>query len=408
VETLSTREARRLALARAGLLQPERTGLPRRASGGDARARHAAQAVVERFGYLQLDTVSIAGARSHAIVLLSRLDGLDPALGESLLRPRRAAVRVLGPRGLSWIPLDLYPAFEFRRREFRHHPWWGDVVGEHPRVARDLLQRIRDEGPLRSLDLEGDGEPRLVGPQAVAKLAAALWSSGELAIRERRAFQRTFDLAERVIPPALRRAGCPTSEALELLLLRALDGHGWATTARSPPPGGCATGAPRSRPRCAGSSSAGRGGRLRAGGGGGPPTPRAGSARRDRELAGRLATVRPRADRGVLLSPFDPLLWDRGARGSGCSASHQVLEIFKPAPATAVRLLLPAGARRRAPGGAFDLKAERRRRGACDVLSCRYEGERAGGAPSATAAAAVSTALARYASALGLEARPPT
>ena len=30
------------------------------------RARAAAHAVIERFGYLQLDTVSVAGARSHA------------------------------------------------------------------------------------------------------------------------------------------------------------------------------------------------------------------------------------------------------------------------------------------------------------------------------------------------------
>ena len=41
-----------------------------------------------RFGYLQLDTVSIAGARSHAIVLLSRLEGFDHELAEALLRPR--------------------------------------------------------------------------------------------------------------------------------------------------------------------------------------------------------------------------------------------------------------------------------------------------------------------------------
>lgn len=68
-----TTEARRLALARAGLLKPEWTGLPKRATGLKLRARKAAHRIIRRFGYLQLDTVSIAGARSHAIVLLSRL-----------------------------------------------------------------------------------------------------------------------------------------------------------------------------------------------------------------------------------------------------------------------------------------------------------------------------------------------
>jgi len=79
-ETLSTRTARRLALCRAGLLKPEWTGMPRRAAGRGKRAREAAHRIIRRFGYLQLDTVSIAGARSHAIVLHSRLDGFDPVL----------------------------------------------------------------------------------------------------------------------------------------------------------------------------------------------------------------------------------------------------------------------------------------------------------------------------------------
>src|SRR5687768_17572857 len=87
VDTLSRRAARRLALARAGLLTPEPTGLPRRARGRGPAAVAAALAVIRRFGYLQLDTVSVAGARSHAIVLLSRLEGLDPVVGEELLRP---------------------------------------------------------------------------------------------------------------------------------------------------------------------------------------------------------------------------------------------------------------------------------------------------------------------------------
>ena len=80
IENISTRAARRLALCRAGLLKPEWTGMPRRAAGRGKRAREAAHRVIRRFGYLQLDTVSIAGARSHAIVLHSRLDGFDPVL----------------------------------------------------------------------------------------------------------------------------------------------------------------------------------------------------------------------------------------------------------------------------------------------------------------------------------------
>lgn len=54
VETIAVKAARRLALARAGLLKPEWTGLPTRAAGRGARARAAAHAVIGRFGYLLL------------------------------------------------------------------------------------------------------------------------------------------------------------------------------------------------------------------------------------------------------------------------------------------------------------------------------------------------------------------
>jgi hypothetical protein len=50
METLTIIEARRLALARAGLLKPEWAGLPRRAAGQTLRARGAAHRIIRRFG----------------------------------------------------------------------------------------------------------------------------------------------------------------------------------------------------------------------------------------------------------------------------------------------------------------------------------------------------------------------
>ncbi len=116
METLSLKAARRLALARGGLLKPEWTGMPGRAAGRGARARQAARRVIERFGYLQLDTVSVAGARSHAIVLMSRIDGFDPTLGEELLQPGEPLFEYWGHEA-SWLPVELYAVFEFRRQE---------------------------------------------------------------------------------------------------------------------------------------------------------------------------------------------------------------------------------------------------------------------------------------------------
>jgi uncharacterized protein YcaQ len=354
---LTRKEARRLALARAGLLKPEWTGLPSRATGGGVRARRAAQAVIERFGYLQLDTVSIAGARSHVLVLLSRLQGFSPRAGEELLQVDAPLFEYWGHEA-SWIPLDLYPLFGFRRRAFRSHPWWGNLIGEHQQVARELRRRIRQEGPLRSSDMEGRGSRGWWDLKLHKRVASALWSSGELSIRERRNFQRLYDLTERVIPESVRRVRVRKPRAIERLLLKALEGHGWATR------GTLVATWRLSNEKAAIDAALQRlqtDGRIvacsmvRAGGGSvlGWIRPQ------DLELVDRLRTLRPRDDRGVLLSPFDPLLWDR-SRVHQLFDFDQVLEIFKPAPKRRYGYFcLPVLAGERLVAR-FDLRAHRR------------------------------------------------
>jgi uncharacterized protein YcaQ len=403
--TLSIHTVRRLALARAGLLKPEWTGFPHHARGRGRRAREAAHAVIGRFGYLQLDTVSIAGARSHVIVLLSRLRGFPAALGEALLQPGEPLFEYWGHEA-SWIPIDLYPVFGFRRREFRHHPWWGDLVGRHPQVARDIRRRIRQEGPLRSSDLEGGGNRGWWDLKIAKKVASALWSSGELAVSERRNFQRTWDLAERVIPAAMRRRTLARGAALDHLLLKALDGHGWATT-------GTLVATWRLNNRrieiAAALQRLERRGQIVVSDLENP----AGRATRgwirppDLELAARLDRVRPRRDRGVLLSPFDPVLWDR-ARVRRLFGFDQVLEIFKPAARRIYGYYcLPVLAGDRLVAR-FDLKAEKKEE-RLRVLSSRFEevgadrSVRADRSAAARDAEAARSALQRYADALELE-----
>jgi uncharacterized protein YcaQ len=342
--------------------------MPHSASGSGRRSRKAALAVVSRFGYLQLDTVAIAGARSHAIVPLSRIDGFDPTLGEALLAPGEPLFEYWGHEA-SWIPLDLYPTFEFRRQEFKHHPWWGDVLGQHPVEADKLLQRIRDEGPLRSLDMEGRGGTGW-DIKLNKRIASAFWSRGDLAIRERRNFQRIFDLAERVIPQEFRDHPEDFPTALKTLLIRALSGLGWAQT-------GTLTATWRLRNLrsevasalqeltedkqiecCDLVTDAGKRypGWIR-------PI--------DLEQVPGLDRLRPRRERGVLLSPFDPVLWDR-LRVRRLFEFDQLLEIFKPKPQRIYGYYcLPVLAGDRLIGR-VDLKADRRSK-KLQVLAELYE-----------------------------------
>jgi len=399
VDSIPVRTARRLALAKAGLLKPEWTKFPARASGGGRRARAAALEVIRRFGYLQLDTVSIAGARSHAIVLLSRLDGVDPAVGEELLRAGEPLFEYWGHEAC-WMPIENYGLFEFRRRGFRKRPWWKSIVGKHSAVADDLMRRIAAEGPLRSVDMDGQGGKGWWNLKLAKRIANALWSSGELAIRERRAFQRTYDLAERVIPSEIRSAPVEEPEALEQLLLLALGGHGWATT------GTLAQTWRLSNRRTQIQSALNRlveqgdicaMALVRPSGRKVPGWIRP----EDLNLAARLERVRPRSDSGVLLSPFDPVLWDR-ARVKLLFDFEQVLEIFKPAPKRVYGYYcLPVVAGERLVAR-LDLKADRKV-GKLHVLSCRFEAGNGARTARTEDREATRTALSRYADALRLK-----
>ncbi|MCG8462569.1 MAG: winged helix DNA-binding domain-containing protein [Holophagales bacterium] len=400
---IDRKTARRLALYAAGLLKPAWAGLPRRSSGRGKRSRSAARAVIAHFGYLQLDSVSVAGARTHGIVLASRLEGFPANFAEELLQPGEPLFEYWGHEA-SWLPLELYPAMAFRREEFRVHPWWGNLLGDHSEVADGILSTIEKEGPIRSVDTEGEDGPGGWWSHRVAKkVLVALWSAGELAVRERRGFQRSFDLSERVIPEDWRR-DLPEEEAFEQLAIRALAGHGWATRGTI-----AATWRLRGRHdalndalerlrrrgivqpcrlRLEGSATAGR----------------RGGARRIEgwilvehlELLDRLRRARPPKDRGVLLSPFDPLLWDR-RRVELLFGFEQKIEIYKPAEKRRYGYYcLPVLAGDRLVGR-VDLKAHRPQRigdpGRLEPRAVHFEHP----APSAARRQALRQALERYA-----------
>jgi uncharacterized protein YcaQ len=119
----------------------------------------------------------------------------------------------------------------------------------------------------------------------------------------------------------------------------------------------------------------------------------------DLELVDRLRRVRPRRDRGVLLSPFDPVLWDRN-RVARLFGFDQVLEIFKPASQRVYGYYcMPVLAGDRLVAR-VDLKCDRQS-GRLIVLSCHYE---AGPGPATFGndQEATRTAVERYAESLGL------
>ncbi|NLT54068.1 MAG: winged helix-turn-helix domain-containing protein [Actinomycetales bacterium] len=228
--TLSLAQARRVAVAAQGLAAAR----PR----GQVTARHL-QRVVDTVGVLQIDSVNVL-SRSHYLPLFSRLGPYPRPLAD------RAASR--SPRRLvetwaheaSFVPPGTYRLLGWRRDRAAEEVWGGlvRVSREHPGLLDEVVAVVRSAGPATSLEIE-----RTLVP-AVSRTSGSWWDwsdtkraveylfrAGRLASAGRTAaFERRYDLPERVVPPAAVAAGAPDRpEAIRQLVAVAARAHGVAT-----------------------------------------------------------------------------------------------------------------------------------------------------------------------------------
>jgi uncharacterized protein YcaQ len=194
----------------------------RRAQQGDV------ETVIRRLGAVQLDSIS-AVDRAHRLTLSARIGAFDDAELQRLVEQGR--IFEYWAHEASLIPVELWPHF---RRTMEGGGHWGifdRALREHGDLVEPVLERIRAEGPLASRDFEGAGGRTDMWDWKPAKMVLeALWDRGVLVIAGREAFQRRYDLAERVIPRAVLDAPTPgEDETLRTLALLAVRARGALT-----------------------------------------------------------------------------------------------------------------------------------------------------------------------------------
>jgi uncharacterized protein len=183
----------------------------------------ALEDAIRCLGAVQLDSIS-AVDRAHRLTLTSRIGGYD----EEELRHLLGAGRVFEywAHEACLLPIELWPHCR-RTMEGRGHWRFHDrALEQHGDLVEPILERIRAEGPLGSRDFEGAGGKADMWDWKPAKLVLeALFDRGTLVVAGRQAFQRRYDLAERVIPRAVLDAPTPdedeTLRAFALLAVRA-------------------------------------------------------------------------------------------------------------------------------------------------------------------------------------------
>jgi uncharacterized protein YcaQ len=285
--------------------------------------------VFRRLGSIQFDPIAVAG-RTHDLVLHARVAGYDPAWCD-LLYERREIFEAHN-KGLSFVPASEFPWFRgtWSRNGRR-------VLAENADVAARVLERVRAEGPLSSLDFESERGATTdwfgIPTNTVRAVLEAYAVTGVLGLARREANRRYYDVVERLLPADLLAREIPLAEQLRHKLL--------------------------SRYRAHGLLGVGGGGDIFGGIGPAKPDPRwpeypGRTALREELVAtGELVPVEVESVRGkrfvlgaevdllehppepepaptvAFLPPFDPVVWDRGLLGSLFEFEY-VWELFHP------------------------------------------------------------------------------
>ena len=223
--TLDARATRRLLLQLQGLGDPP----------GGHLGRLGLLKLIERMGFVQLDSIS-AVERAHHLTLHSR---------NRTYRRQDLAALLEGERHLfehwthdaSVIPLAWYPCWKPRfarmAASLENSAWFRDRIGDDPgHVIARVLERITNHGETMSRELVDEtdtpNEPWWGWKPAKAALEY-LWWKGTIQVVRRDNFQKVYDLTERVIPTDVLNRRVSSPEHLEWACSSALDRLGTAT-----------------------------------------------------------------------------------------------------------------------------------------------------------------------------------
>jgi len=225
--TLDPTLARRLFLSRQRL-----TGLRPAAAGPDE-----VMAAVTDLASLQLDPISVV-ARSHLLVLWSRLGPYDPADVEALLwRERRlfeywthaAAIVCIEDLPIHSLLMRRYPS-----DRYAHNRRLRDWLAANQGLRRSILRQLRASGPLPTRDLEDRAQTSWessgwTAGRNVDRMLDVLWTQGRVMVAGRQGQQRVWDLAERWLPPWAPTRRPPERAVVRLAVQRSLRALGVAT-----------------------------------------------------------------------------------------------------------------------------------------------------------------------------------
>ncbi|MGN6502240.1 MAG: winged helix-turn-helix domain-containing protein [Pseudolysinimonas sp.] len=223
MDTLSAAAARRVALAAQGF------GRPR----PDAVGTRQLNLALQRLQVLQLDSVNVL-ERSHYLPLFARLGPYDKSLLDRLTFRRGGPYLEYWAHEAALIPVEDWALFRFRMRFWRD---WMDAkmpdwFQAHDATLTHLKSELAARGPLPASAFEREAE-RARGPwwdwDEVKRGLERLFRVGELVSAGRTGFERVYALPEQVLPAEVLEREVPEEEAKYELMRRSAIAHGIGT-----------------------------------------------------------------------------------------------------------------------------------------------------------------------------------
>ena len=210
---LSISQARRIALAAQGFTDP--------APAGQVDRRHLRR-VMGRLKLLQLDSVPVV-VRTQYLPPFSRLGCYDRALPDRIAYTDDEWFEAWAHEA-SLLPVGDEPLLRWQKRRAEQGDTWknlAELARSEPDYVAEVLAQVA-EGPLAAGELADprrrDGE--WWGSRSLGSIALDwLFRIGAVGIRRRGNFVKEFDLLERIVPPEVRARPTPTVEDAQRALL---------------------------------------------------------------------------------------------------------------------------------------------------------------------------------------------
>ncbi len=309
--SVSAASARRIALAAQGF------GRPRPAEVGTRQLN----LLLARLGLLQIDSVNVL-ERSHYLPVLARLGSYDKTLLDRLTLARGAPYLEAWAHVASFVPRDTWPLWNWRRSETRdrHHADPNGWATANRGTLDWLRAELAEKGPLAASQIEHESNrPRGAwwDWNDVKIGLEHLFGWGDVVSAGRRGFERVYDLADRVLPAELVAAEVTRADAQRELTARAVRALGIGTLRDIADYYRLSVAATRAA--ITDLVDAGRVLPVSVDGWGTP-------AYLDPE-----ARIPRRVEAAALLSPFDPVVWERD-RTERMFGFRYRIEIYTPAP----------------------------------------------------------------------------